>query len=230
MKRLIAADFDGTFNIRGEIPPVNRAGVEAWRAAGGYFGFVTGRGVDFIGTVRELEIPTDYLLLYNGALLTDADGTVMKEYRIPSPVFADLVRFFAAIPDALYYSKAGEETAFRHYYASFADETRALEVASLVNARFGDEVTAFVNGVHVNVGKKGSGKTQGVLDALAHFGLGADEAAVFGDDYNDLDMIVSLNGWAVSTARGAVLQAAPHVCESVGKAALALLGEHSFEF
>ena len=225
MKRLIATDFDGTFILHGEIPPVNRTGIEAWRAAGRYFGFVTGRGLDFVSLVSELKIPVDYLLLYNGALLTDANGRAIKEYRIPEPVFAEMVQFFAGIPDALYYSKAGGETLFRHYYASFADETRALEVASQVNARFGDEVTAFVNGVHVNVGRKGSGKTQGVLDALSRFGLPPDAAAVFGDDYNDMDMIASLDGWAVSTAREAVLQAAPHVCESVGEAILTLLRE-----
>jgi hypothetical protein len=36
-------------------------------------------------------------------------------------------------------------------------------------------------------------------------------------------MIVTHNGWAVDSARPAVLEKAPHVCRSVGEAALALL-------
>ena len=92
-------------------------------------------------------------------------------------------------------------------------------MAAEVNRLFGDRVTAFVNGEHVNIGKKGSGKAQGVLDALAYFGWQPAEAAVFGDDFNDLEMITALDGWAMATARPEVLAKAPHVCESIGEAA-----------
>ena len=224
MKQLLATDFDGTFYIRGEIPAENRAAAEAWRAAGRRFGFVTGRGLDFFDKLRELEIGFDYLLLFNGSMLALADGTVVTEYRIAPGVFRELEAFFAVMPEVCSHSRA-EGTSLHQFYATFPDPARALAAAERVNARFGGEVTAFVNGEHVNIGVRGSGKTQGVRDALAYYGLPEDAAAVFGDDYNDLDMIASLNGWAVETARPAVLRAAPHVCRSVGEAARALLEE-----
>ena len=52
--------------------------------------------------------------------------------------------------------------------------------------------------------------------ALQHFGLPADSAAVVGDDYNDLDMILAHNGWAVESGRQEVVAQAPHTCKSVG--------------
>ncbi len=223
MKKLIATDFDGTFYRHGRISDKDRAAIEKWRGNGGYFGFVTGRGTDFFETIRELGVETDYLLLYNGALLAAPDGTVLREYLIDRDTFAGLELFFAGMPDARSFDRAGEDAFYRQYYALFADPKQALAAAREVNGRFGDRVTAFVNGPHVNIGKKGSGKAQGVYDALEYFGLPSDAAAVFGDDYNDMDMIAAHKGWAVANARPVVIKAASHVCFSVGGAALKLM-------
>ncbi|MBQ7637464.1 MAG: family 43 glycosylhydrolase [Clostridia bacterium] len=217
MKRLIATDFDGTFCRNGQIDPLDRKAVSEWRKHGNYFGFVTGRGIDFIEKVKELGIETDYLLLYNGALLTLADGTVLKEYLIPRSDFSQLVDFFGTLPDAKGLSELDDNDFFHHHYSSFDSPERALEVANKMNGLFGEKVTAFVNGCHVNIGKKGSSKAQGVFDALEYFSLPADAAAVFGDDFNDIEMIKTHGGWAVDTARPEILKTAPNVCRSVGE-------------
>ena len=226
MKRLIATDFDGTFYRHGEIDPADDAAVRAFRQAGGLFGFVTGRGTDFFDTVSKLGVTADFFCLYNGSLLALPDGTSVKEYRIPRATFAALEAFFAASPPVCSFDRAIDAPDYPHYYARYDTPELALAAATEVNRRFGDRVTAFVNGEHVNIGKKGSSKTQGVRDALAYFGLTEENAAVFGDDFNDLDMIVSLNGWAVASARPEVLKKAPHVCESVGAQAKIFLTEN----
>lgn len=227
MKKLIATDFDGTFIRGGVIDPGYHTDIRAFREAGGLFGFVTGRGTDFFDTIREYGVTADYLLLYNGSLLALPDGSVVKEYLIPRQTFAALESFFAADPAVCAFDKTGNEPFYRHYYARYDTPELALEAAAEVNRLYGDRVTAFVNGVHVNIGKKGSGKTQGVRDALTYFGLKEEEAAVFGDDFNDLDMITALNGWAVNTARPEVLAKAPHVCESVAAQAKIFLSERN---
>ena len=227
MKKLIATDFDGTFIRGGVIDPGYHTDIRAFREAGGLFGFVTGRGTDFFDTIREYGVTADYLLLYNGSLLALPDGSVVKEYLIPRETFAALEAFFAADPAVCAFDKTGNEPFYRHYYARYDTPELALEAAAEVNRLYGDRVTAFVNGEHVNIGKKGSGKTQGVRDALTYFGLKEEEAAVFGDDFNDLDMITALNGWAVNTARPEVLAKAPHVCESVAAQAKIFLSERN---
>ena len=222
-KRLIATDFDGTFYRNRALDPADLAAVAAWRAAGGLFGFVTGRGVDFFDTAKKEGLEADFFVLYNGALLADGAGKTLKEYLIGRDTFAALYGVFRAMPDVKSCDTPDERPFYHQYYARFETPEEALAAAEEANRIFGDRVTAFVNGEHVNIGRKGSGKTQGVFDALEYFGLSADAAAVFGDDYNDLDMIVTHNGWAVDTARPAVLEKAPHVCRSVGEAALTLL-------
>ena len=226
MIKLIATDFDGTFFRHGQIDPGYPTAIRAFREAGGLFGFVTGRGRDFFRTVKEQGVTADFFCLYNGSLLALPDGTTVKEYRIPRADFAALEAFFAASPSVRYFDRATDEPYYPHYYASYDTPELALAAAEQVNRLYGDRVTAFVNGVHVNIGRKGSSKTQGVLDALDWFGLPKESAAVFGDDFNDLDMIVSLNGWAVSSARPEVLAKAPHVCEGVGAAAAQFIKEN----
>ena len=227
MKKLIATDFDGTFIRHGVIDPGYHTAIRAFREEGGLFGFVTGRGTDFFETIRALGVTADYLLLYNGSLLALPDGTAVKEYLIPRGTFAALETFFAADAAVCAYDKTGDAPFYRHYYARYDTPELALAAATEVNRLYGDRVTAFVNGEHVNIGKKGSGKTQGVRDALAYFGLKEEEAAVFGDDFNDLDMITALDGWAVETARPEVLAKAPHVCESVSAQAKIFLSERN---
>ena len=226
MKRLIATDFDGTFIRRGAIDPGYDTAIRAFRAAGGLFGFVTGRGTDFFRTAEEYGVTADFFCLYNGSLLALPDGTPVKEYRIPRATFAELEAFFADSPEVCSFDRATDAPDYPHYYARYGTPELALAAAEEVNRLYGDRVTAFVNGEHVNIGKKGSRKTQGVRDALAYFGLKEENAAVFGDDFNDLDMIVSLNGWAVASARPEVLAKAPHVCESVSAQADVFLSEN----
>ena len=225
MKQLIATDFDGTF-IRGhEIAPEDRTAIEAWRASGKLFGFVTGRGVDFFDTAKEYGVAADVFSLYNGALLALPDRTVVKEYLIARETFTKIEAFFRTVPDACAFDEVRDAPFYHQYYARMENAERAVKVAEEVNRRFGTEVTAFVNGAHVNIGKKGSSKAQGVFDALAYFGLPPTAAAVFGDDYNDMEMLAVHKGWAVATARPQVLASAPHVCESVGAAARELMEE-----
>ncbi len=229
MKLLIATDYDGTFN-RGKISARDKAAVREWRAAGRYFGFVTGRGTDFIQTAAEQGLEADYFLLYNGALLASPTGEVWKEYLIPRDTFAAISEYFRKyLTNALSFDKADERPFYRQFYARFETPQLALAAADALNASFGDRVTAFVNGPHVNIGKKGSSKAQGVFDALEHFGLPADAAAVFGDDYNDMEMIRAHGGWAVFNARPEVLKCAAHVCAGVGSAARKLLREQKNE-
>ena len=216
-KQLIATDFDGTFNQNGVIDPADLSAVAAWRAAGRKFGFVTGRGVDFLETAQKCGVEADFFLVYTGALLILPDTTVCKEYLIGRDIFAGLTAFFRGLPDARAFSEPDKRLFYHQYYATMPTQERALAVAEKMAPLFGDELAIFVNGEHINICKKGAGKAQGVFDALEYYGLPRDGALVFGDDYNDMEMLAAHNGFAVETARPAVLKAAPHVCKNLAE-------------
>ena len=222
-RRLIATDYDGTLRRLGVITKKDRKNIELFRAAGGLFGVVTGRGLNFIETAKKEGLGYDYLVLYNGSLVLDAEGNTVAEFFIPREDFAAIEKIFEKHDRVEDYDTVGEAEFYRHYYARCTDIKKAREIADEINSALGDKVTAFVNGTAVNVGVLGSSKAQGVRIALAHFGLNEDDAAVVGDDYNDLDMIVSLKGWAVRTGRKAVRDAAPHICSGVGALAKELM-------
>ena len=226
-KKIIATDFDGTFTINRKIPDNTRKNIARWRNAGNYFGFVTGRGTDFFNLLEEMNIDyVDFVIIYNGSLVCDIKGNIIHEDLIDRDMFSILEKEFEKTGDACSYDKVGEDLFYHHYYARYETPDRALQVATVINEKYGDKVTAFVNGDNVNIGVVGSGKAQGVYHILDFYGFSRDAAAVIGDDLNDIEMIKEHNGWAVKTARKEVLEIAPHICENVGDLADILLKEN----
>ena len=214
-KLLIATDFDGTLNQNDRVDAHTREAIDRWRAAGRYFGVVTGRRIDFYEKAKEIGIPFDYLIVCNGSLIVAEDRTVLYESLIPSSVIAALERAMASYPDIVHYQK-DDGTPQPHYYCLFPSNEKALRVREELLPEFGSLVNIFVNGAFINIGNAGTGKAEGVSIILKHFGLPEDSAAVVGDDYNDLDMILAHRGWAVETGQPDVVSRAPHTCRTVG--------------
>lgn len=224
VKKLIATDFDGTLFINGNISNEVRKAIELWRADGRYFGIVTGRGSDFFEKVKEEKIPTDFLVLYNGSLAADGNNNVFYEKFIPADLFLQIERVLSEYKDIEQYS-VSDGNPQHQFYATFGNVERALNVKSDLESMFGDRLAVFVNGRHINIGIAGSGKTEGVRVVLEHFSLSKDDAAVVGDDFNDIEMIKAFDGWAVESGKAEVVKAAPHICKDVGSLAITLLNK-----
>lgn len=230
LRKLLATDYDGTFRRKGIITVRTVRAVEKYRLAGGKFGFVTGRGRDFTESLKrdcpdKAAVGYDFLILYNGSLITDGDGNVLYEFPIPRELFFRIEKRIEKEDGLVSHSKAGADEYYAHYYATFTDYRAALKAADALNKEMGDEIAAFVNGPHVNIGLKGTGKAEGISLVLEHFGLTEEECAVVGDDFNDIGMIKAHSGWAVKSGRAPVKRAASHLCASVGQLALKLIGD-----
>ncbi len=215
-KQFLATDFDGTLWRNGRISDEDRAAIHRWRKSGRLFGFVTGRGIHFPKHIRGLGLQGDFYVCYNGALLMNHDGEILKEARMDKPVFAALEDAFRQNGIAFDYDLANEESDFFQYSGLMPTCGQAADFAAELDVRFSNQVSAYANGLNINIVKRGVSKAAGIRHALQHLGLSEDQAAVVGDDLNDLDMIVSLNGWAVDSARPQVIEKVPHLCRSVG--------------
>lgn len=229
MKKLIATDYDGTFRRLGVIDPEDVRRVRKWRAAGRYFGFVTGRGEDFIQNFKRYElaqagVTADFLILYNGALVTDLEGNVWEETFIDRQTALELSRFFAEQPNMQSQGHVADADRQRVYYATAASVEEALRISEIAKREFGDRVNPEVNGWHINCMAAGTGKSSGIACVLKHFGLKKKEAAVVGDDWNDVSMVKEYDGWIMSTASQPVKAQAPHLANSIGDLADLLLG------
>lgn len=223
MKKLIATDFDGTFYRNGKVDDYDLRQVALWREKGYKFGFVTGRGSDFFTTLRELGVEADFVIIYNGSLIADGNANTLYEAFIHRADFVKIQRYFENSPNVCSFSKATDEELYHHYYASYETSAEALKAAAELNEMYGDKVTAFVNGVHVNIGAKGTGKAPSIDIILKHYGCAPDEAAAVGDDWNDMEMLVRHNGWAVDTACAEIKAKAPHICAGIGDLVKTLL-------
>lgn len=224
-KKIIATDFDGTIYIHGKISDEDRKAVAIWQKSGGLFGFVTGRGAEFPDTVRELGITPDFIIIFNGALILSRNGNVIYESRISEKVFSDIEKFFSDKDGVTFNAKAEDEELFYQHYSTCIDYRRALELSNEISALYPDEIHSVVNGPHINIGKIGTGKSESVFKVLEYFGLPDDSAAVIGDDYNDMDMIVNHRGWAVKSGRPEVVAAAEHSCSGIAELVSILLVE-----
>ena len=215
-KRLIATDYDGTLRRNGEISDYDVKLITEWQKKGNYFGIVTGRGDTFIREVKNLPIKVDYLILYNGAMILDKDFNILEEQFIHRDDFAEIEKIHAKYDGVVDYDVVDEREWYHQYYSQCETPEIALTIADEINSTMGDRVSAFVNYWHVNVAVKGASKTDGVRFMLKHYGLNIEECAAVGDDFNDMDMIVSLDGYSVSTARPEIISIAPHIVDSVG--------------
>lgn len=217
-KRLIASDYDGTFRCNGKTTDYDKEMIRKWREKGNYFGIVTGRGLTFFNDIKRdgIDDILDYVIVFNGAYVSDLNGKVIFESFIPRNVFAELEKLFSTFENIVDYDRVTEADSFHQYYAQFENFEQALEAAALANEKFGEEITAFVNGPHVNIAKKGSSKAEGVRIILEHYGLKPEEGATVGDDFNDLEMITQHHGWAMQSGQPAVIAQAEHTCRSVG--------------
>jgi len=155
---ILASDYDGTLNRGGISAPVREA-IARFRAAGNLFGIVTGRDYWMYETVARENLPIDFILAMNGAMLIATDGErageilrverqqnngclrwivghVGKNYGqdVSTVLVRDRVTFHAAFPD-------GNER-FAPLSRADADSPDGIKAFSQMNTRCDTEALA----------------------------------------------------------------------------------------
>lgn len=213
--KLVATDYDGTFRVLPNQTAVNKRTAAKWRQRGNLFGFVTGRGTDFIEMMKKDGIGYDFLILYNGAIITDKDGKIIYESFLSDEAFKILEEECSKIPECEKYDRYREGVDKRLYYALFPTEQLTVKVAEELNRKYGDMLNAAANGRNLNVMTAGESKKNGIVNLCRLLNISTDEVAVIGDDYNDMDMLEYFKGYAVINAKPAVKKVTPHKVFSV---------------
>ena len=236
---LLASDYDGTLNQHGVVSGRDRESIARWRAAGNLFGIVSGRGYASIRLeTARFDVSCDFLICNNGSAIYDGDGTLVESVAAEGNLLGGLVeeiihadgwhaaitheggRFPVRLPNSRDAEAAAEGLpmcelhgvgAFNQLDTHFATDEEAQAFAARINRGMGRFVTAFANGVNVDIVPAGCGKTQGVTRCLARYGLPDSRALVIGDNSNDLDMIAHFHGFAVALGRQEVVRQAKKV-------------------
>lgn len=114
------------------------------------------------------------------------------------------------------------EEALRHPVAQIAVKTNnhqeALRFATLVNEKYGEEVIAYANLVHVDICAKNLSKASGIEEVAIRHGILKDQIYCMGDSFNDLPMLQAYHGFTTVEAVEEIKVQTEGIFETVGEA------------
>jgi len=195
---LLASDFDGTLRQNAVITDTDRQAIQVFRSAGHLFGVITGRSYAMIADELQHEnIPVDFLVCNNGALIYDAHGKLLDEAVLkPQTVNGILsildtesdiiygaggsVGFFTAMTGSVKPTSATENIrrhasareavlAKNHITAFFIRTPEKSRTMALAKKITDryDDAEAHINSETVDIGPKGHDKGTGILKLAA---------------------------------------------------------------
>ncbi len=216
--KIICTDYDGTLN-HGGITEKKLEAIRKWKEKGNLFCVVSGRQKEFFEEIKEKNIPIDYLLACNGAVIVDKNYNVVFDVRCDGAVALPLINFifslggfFAAIcndkhisvdnfafPDAegIRLSEVGEIPYFNQISTACSDFNEAARVTALVKERFGKYLNPLQNGTCIDIVPVGMDKAQGIYKLLSLVGGEKKDVIAVGDNVNDEAMIKEFYSYAM---------------------------------
>lgn len=221
--KIIASDFDGTFN-HGGIDEEKRDAVKRWQKAGNLIGLVSGRGSESINKIAsDTGVPFDFLVANNGAVILGRDGRTVKELRGDGSVIVPMVRFmldmgtrdFALYSTSLMVIKNVKERCkegeflvdelpeipyFTQISAYYRTGDESAKVAAAVREKFGEFVNPLQNGGCLDIVPAGVDKAVGIRELIKLLGARESDVIAVGDNVNDEAMIREFRSYAMDNA------------------------------
>ncbi len=217
--KIICSDYDGTLN-HGGITEKKLSVIEKWRENGNLFTVVSGRGKEFFFELKERNIPLDYFLACNGAVITDGENNIISDIRCDGAVVVPLIRFlfslgcpFAAVCNDNFIRVANEDfpeeegikltdvknTAyFNQISTALPDFETSARVTAKIKEKFGEYVNPLQNGTCIDIVPKGLDKAQGIYELLHIIGGKKEDVIAVGDNINDEAMIKEFFSYAMA--------------------------------
>lgn len=234
--KIICSDYDGTLN-HGGITAEKLDAIRKWKERGNLFCVVSGRQKEFFEEIKEKDIPIDYLLACNGAVIVDKDYNIVSDVRCDGAVAVPLIEFFFslggffasvcneghvsvdnfAFPDAegMRLSEIGEIPYFNQISTAFPDFEASAEAAGRIKEKFGKHVNPLQNGTCLDIVPAGMDKAQGIYKLLALVGGEKTDVIAVGDNVNDEAMIREFYSYAMENGVDSVKNLADRITVSI---------------
>lgn len=227
--KIIASDYDGTLNHHGIADHV-RAALLKWQARGNKFGIVSGRGIyNILGVVKREAVACDFFVANNGAVIADGEGKILLCHTASPTLAVPIARFilenggaYACLNDltgdtflcrdedketrymthTLFYALSAfdKAIAFTQISTVCADEHTAEMLTAKINDSFAADVSAFQNGICIDIVPAGVDKAKGIEDLLTFYAASQGDVCTVGDNNNDLAMLKAYRSYAVQNA------------------------------
>ncbi len=227
--KIIASDYDGTLHYHGISEKVRRA-IRYWQSLGNRFGIVSGRGIyNILAAVRHEKVDCDFLIANNGAVIADGEGNILRYHTADPSLVPQIAAFltengcaYACVNDLvgdLFLCTAEEKenrhrddarfVLFHEFSGNIAftqistvcrEESLAEELTKRLNRAFMGKITAFQNGICIDIVPYGVDKAKGIEDLIGIYGALREDVAAVGDNKNDIAMLRAFRSYAVANA------------------------------
>jgi len=234
-RKILFSDYDGTIYAGADSIAKNITAIKTFRAAGNKFVVTTGRSLASMQRLFDKHhVPYDYLILNNGAVVTDEQNNLLlKQFLSPQlaeqltsfineNIKTDISIIYYDLTDrAAYFEKDLTKLRVRVTGKAHAP---AIKIAKKINQHFGDQVKALAafndpypeeNWTMVDVVHKQAGKDTAIEFILDHENLSKTDATSVGDGPNDIAMLHLLNGYALENSAPIVLKEVKQTTPSV---------------
>lgn len=197
---VLASDFDNTLYVS-DINIVNKniESINKFREKGNLFVIITGRGKSIREYIEEYNIPYDYLICENGAIIYDKNDNIVSSVYLAKEDINKIVDIIKR--DSLkYILDTGDQyitdmnTAYKDIACIFLDRKtiknpeKLLEEILSTTSTYSYLSDNWINSININIDKKlALDKLNEVLD-YKH------EIHAIGDAINDISMITSYDG------------------------------------
>ena len=225
--KILGSDYDGTFSYGG-VTEEKLAAVHAWRAAGQRFGIVSGRGIDFLESLRHYypALELDFIITCNGGYIMNGDGEMLYTAKCAEMPIDSLIRdlfswgclFLGVVRERSLCVVDKRENApewvkdddirliddvadidyFYQISVRMPDSTSAREVAALVRERYGEYVNPLQNYMFIDIVHRDVNKARGLLFMVEYYGGTHDDVIAVGDNVNDTDMLREFRSYAMA--------------------------------
>lgn len=236
--KIIASDYDGTFNHNG-IDDNKRAAVSKWRKAGNLFGIISGRGYPSLKDVVDRKpFEYDFLICNNGAVIFDDKEQMIFENRCDGsyakPLITDMFEWGCPmanidkdIPVLVKPSnievEEGEYTletlpgiTYFNQISTYLDSTdEATAVVKKIESKYSGVLTPLQNGKCIDIVPQGVNKAQGIYSLLEIVGAEYDDVIAVGDNINDTHMIAEFRSYAMKNAVDSIKDLADYIVSDI---------------
>lgn len=234
--KIICSDYDGTLN-HGGITEKKLNAIRNWQKAGGLFTVVSGRGKEFFFEIKEKNIPVDYFLACNGAVITDGEYNIISDIRCESPVAVPLIKFlfslgcpfanvckdtFIRVANEEFPEEEGEKLTdikaieyFNQISTALPDFETSEKVTARIKEKFGEFVNPLQNGICIDIVPKGVDKAQGIYKLLNIVGGKYEDVIAVGDNVNDEAMIREFYSYAMENGVESIKKLSDRRTESI---------------
>lgn len=234
--KIICSDYDGTLN-HGGISGEKLDSIKKWQKAGNLFSIVSGRDKEFFLELKERNIPIDYYLACNGAVILDSKGKIISDTRCDGEIILPLIEFLFSqdcsfanicshisfrIKNGSFPEEKGEDIVNAVQFSYFNQISTALptfEEAALVtekiHEKLGEYVNPLQNGTCIDIVPFGMDKAQGIYKLTDAVKLRHENVICVGDNVNDEAMIKEFYSYAMENGVERIKTLADNITKSI---------------